>query len=369
MEQAAKDAIDLMVAILEAREKEAQQWEVMGKWKEQMVNQVQQAVEGQIKEQLPRVHVADVSLADHLQVLNQEEGKQPYCCVVDVESRDPEVSKQRQTLGMQRTQGAKDYHFQRLQGGQLLFVNGEKQVALSHRQVPVSLEIRGKLNTVEFLQQLKPQELQKTWQRAQQVAERQNLTPKRVCRQMLQQKSAAYEQKQRLATLQKGLLLQRELSKLKTAVKEVDQIITRQQQRMQQMPVAVQQQPTFTQIWESLRTKQQRGQTMVKQYEQVQKSVENELKLDLQAQFPELNLRELSFQETLSLEQAASQMTRGGVPALEQQVVQNRDPAGEKGLQKAKDTSPERELDRTEESSPTLEIEEITIKTSFEIDT
>lgn len=369
MERAAKDALDLMIAILEAREKEERNREPIAKWKEQMVEQIQQTVEGEIKEQLPRVHVAEVSMTDHLQVLNQEDRKQSYRCVVDVESQDPEVSKQRQALGMKRIVGAKDYHFKRLQGGKLLFVNGDKQVTFSHRQVPVSLKIRGKLNTVEFLQQMKPRELQKTWQRAQQVAERQNLTPKQVCRQMLQQKSAAYEQKQRLSALQKGMLLQRELLKLKTAVKEVNQVITGQQQRMQQMPVAVQQQPTFTRTWEALQTKQQRGQTMVLQYEQVQKSVEIELKIDLQTQFPELNLRELNFQETLSLEQAASQITRGGVPALEQQVLQNRDPVGEKGLQKATIASSERELDRTEEPSPTFEIEEITIEESFKMDT
>lgn len=359
----------MMIEMLEAREKEEQQRESqMDKWKEQMVDLVQQTVEGQVRKQLPRVHVAEISLADHLQVVNQEESKRPYRCVVGVESRDPEVSKQRQMLGMQQSEEAKRYQFQRLQGGKLLFADGDKQVALTHRQLPVTLELRGKLNTVEFVQQMKPQDLQKTWQRAKLVAERQKLTPKQICRQMLQQKCNAYEQKQRLSTLQQGMLLQRELPKLKTAVHEVNQVITGHQRRMQQMSAVVKQQPVFTQTWEALQTKQQHGQVMVTQYEQVQKSVHNELKLDLYTQFPELQLRELNFEETLSLEQAASQITRGGVPALEQQVGQNRDPVGEKGLQKAKHASPEREQDRTGEPSPTQEIEEISIKDSFNID-
>lgn len=325
--------------------------EYIERLRQDVIQRVEQDLAEKMAREVPKITGKEQEMTDSLQVVDERGMKKhKYQRVDDVESQHPEVSQQKQEelqIGSEKpVEKGKEYSFDRMEQGKLVYVHGSgknfEEMHLSHRQLPLSAETRGKMIFCEFMQQMKSKDLKKMVSNALHVADRDQRPLDRVLGQMVHQKLAAFQNNKRNRLVQMADRLHQKMKGFESAVKDMDKVLLGQLQKLQQLPEKIRNHPQYAKVRDSLVTKQEKGQKALIAYQEMEKGFIHQLKFDLHAQYPDLKLHQLTLGEVNALSRSAAQINKVGIDELRNFISQSDDKMAIKALSQAEGHEQER---------------------------
>jgi hypothetical protein len=307
---------------------------------ERVIKELEEDLYPDIEEEAGKIVIQEHQIKDELGLVTGEPGEiYRYTELIDVESSHEEVNKQKKDLALgEGDKSGRVFTFVRIEDGQFIYRSDDdkkQEIALSARQLPLSENTRGKAIALEYFQQVDPKTLHKTYLRAKEVSKRDDRPLSEVMRQMCKQKLLSFEQKQRKNLGRQIIHLDKEIEKFTKAVGEVTKKINEQLQKLGKMSKAMQEQPKFRWLKNSMLQKKEQGEQRLNEYLGLQKNFQDRMKLALHDQYPHLHLRELTSGEVNQLYLAATEVKKGGVEELRNHLERNKDEKGLKALDKA----------------------------------
>lgn len=321
------------------------------------LKRLEQDLTKQVAKEVPKIIAKEIGIKDSLKVLDGNGVKEhKYQQVNDVKSQHPEVKQQREKLQLGRDENkekqGESYTFERVEKGKLVYEHGtgkaRQEMHLSHRQLPLSAETRGKMVFYEFMQQMKTKDLKKMVKNSFHVAERDGRSANQVMYQMMHQKLDAFQAKLRNHLVQTTDLLQNKMTSFVSAVKDMDQVLAGQMLKLKELPEKVRNHPQYVKVRDALVAKRESGHKTISGYQGMQIELTNQLKLDLHAQYPELKLEQLTPSEISSLSRCAAGVNKGGVDELRKFISQSDDKTASKALSRAEGHKHDQSKDRTQ---------------------
>ncbi|MDQ0418723.1 hypothetical protein J2Z48_002927 [Croceifilum oryzae] len=211
------------------------------------------------------------------------------------------------------------FSFKKIQEGNIVFSNPEqtKDVVIEPKDLNVGLEMRGRLEALQYYRSLSPDDVLKTLKEVQKVAKREGRPVEEVYRERLQIKI------ERSVTLSRGSLLKQaeitseDIKEIKMELREAENEINKNFAKLEKGRSNGEVNPEeYKQLKANLEGRKGIVKDRLMQIEGAEKKLEAQVKTDLKAQYPSMDMKKLSLAEAVSIGLAAETVTEKGIDKL-----------------------------------------------------
>ncbi|SFX74592.1 hypothetical protein SAMN04487866_1227 [Thermoactinomyces sp. DSM 45891] len=268
-------------------------------------------------------------------VLQNHNGESVHKQVVTDMKKDLEQDLYNKSFVLERAEGP--LHFKEINAGNIVFTDREqKEIIVEPKDLNVSLELRGRLEALQYYRSLSQSDVLKTLKEVQKVAKRDGRPVEEVYREKLQQKIELSISRSRETLLKQASITSGEIGNIKGKLRSAERTVNEKIGMLENVRLEGKiGKEEYQTLKKQLEGKKERIAGQLKQLEGAEKKLEIQVKNDLQAQYPNMEVSKLSLAESVAVGIAAERVTEKGIEKLKEYASSQKEDSLLKTLEKS----------------------------------